>query len=166
MWGELQMFCLAVFLALTQALHFHSLQPRLSCFTSLHFNPSIWVPNHHLPISPAHVWLLFVYIYIYIFFLAHCSMWFSSVTNDVVKMMDVYLPTVWAVRLFLTANQHHHHRHVLHKACSSSLIKSVTKSPLSRSLRRYRCLLTGGLSRKRETSGSREPTSLSAFNLD
>lgn len=54
----LQIF--AVFLVLTQALHLHSHQPRLSCFTSLHFNPSICVPNH-LSISPAHVFFFFFY---------------------------------------------------------------------------------------------------------
>lgn len=113
----------------TKSFHFSPLQ-------SIHLGAQS--PAPHLP-SPC---LAFVCLFIYLF-LAHCSLWFSSVTDDGVKMMDVYLPRVRAVRLFLTAHQHHHHRRVLHKACSSSLIKSVTKSPLSRSLRRYRCLLTG-----------------------
>lgn len=42
----------AVFLVSASVLRLHSFQPKLRCFTSLHFNPSIYAPNP-LSISPA-----------------------------------------------------------------------------------------------------------------
>lgn len=96
-----------------------SLQPKPSCFTSLHFNQSI----HLCAKSPVNLfspWWFF-------FFLTQCSVWFSILTKDGIRMMDVYLPAVWSPVLFLTAYRHHnHHRHILLIACSRSLIISPT----------------------------------------
>lgn len=76
----------------------HSLQPKLSHFTSLHFNQSfICAPNH---LSTA--------------FLKQCSMWFSVLTKDGVRMMAMYLPVAWTVVLCFTTNWHHHHHHHHH----------------------------------------------------
>lgn len=123
-------------LVLTKALHLqrHAFaqlflfnQNQVVSLLSTLINPSISAPNH-LSIFSAHG--------DFFFFLTQCSVWFSILTKDGIRMMDVYLPAVWSPVLFLTAyRHHHHHRHILLIACSRSLIISPTgkkkKSPVS-----------------------------------
>lgn len=94
----------------------YSLQPNWSHFTSLHFNQSI----HLCTKSPVNLCSPFFS------FLTHRSMWFSVLTKDGIRMMDMYLPVVWTVVLFFTTNwhhhHHHHHNHVLLITCSLSLM--------------------------------------------